>query len=130
MMLMFLRVKGAGWLRHLSLRAACLWLVSISREVAVGVVVIFGGYNRMPSYLNSLRLFPVVLLSFLLLFSACGQSSTTSSSSVPAQPTATPALDAYGTPIIVPTSMPQRIVSLVPNMSEILAALNLQDRVV
>src|ERR1700736_5561508 len=84
----------------------------------------------MPSYLNYLRSLPVVLLSFLLLFSACGSGSTTSSSSVPAQPTVTPALDAYGTPIIVPTSTPQRIVSLVPNMSEILAALNLQDRVV
>jgi len=122
--------KGAGWLRHLSWWAACLWLVSISREVAVGVVAIFGGYNRMPSSLNSLRFSSVVLLSFLLLFTACGQGSTTSSSPVPAQPTATPALDAYGTPIVIPTTAPQRIVSLVPSMSEILASLNLQDRVV
>jgi iron complex transport system substrate-binding protein len=132
-MLTFLRVKGAGWLRHLSWRAACLWLVSIVREVAVGVVAIFGGYNRMSFSLKFLHFLPVVLLSFLLLLTACGQGSsttTTTSGSVPAQATATPALDAYGTPIVAPTTAPQRIVSLVPSMSEILGSLNLQDRVV
>jgi iron complex transport system substrate-binding protein len=36
----------------------------------------------------------------------------------------------YGTPIIFPTTAPQRIVSLVPSTSEILGALQLQNRVV
>src|SRR6266581_4106328 len=48
------------------------------------------------------------------------------------QPGATPtvALDAYGTPIIFPTTPPQRIISLLPNTSEMLGALHLQERVV
>ncbi len=85
----------------------------------------------MRSSLISLRFFPVFFLSFLILFSACGgQGSTTTSSPASPQPTATPALDAYGTPIAIPAAAPQRIISLVPNMSEILGALNLQSRVV
>lgn len=46
--------------------------------------------------------------------------------------TATPtvALDVYGTPITIPKTTPQRIVSLAPNISEMLGALNLQSRVV
>ncbi len=72
------------------------------------------------------------LLSFVLLLAACGQQSTTtgSSTSTQATPTPTPALDVYGTPIVVPKTAPQRIVSLVPSMSEILGALHLESRVV
>ena len=72
------------------------------------------------------------LLSFVLLLAACGQQSTTTGSSTSTQttPTPTPALDVYGTPIVVPKTAPQRIVSLVPSMSEILGALHLESRVV
>jgi len=39
-------------------------------------------------------------------------------------------MDAYGKPITFPTSAPQRIISLVPTMSDILGALHLEGRVV
>ncbi|MDQ2905188.1 MAG: ABC transporter substrate-binding protein [Ktedonobacteraceae bacterium] len=86
----------------------------------------------MRSRVISSHLFPILLLSLLALLTACGQGqSTTGSTSTPA-PTATsvPALDAYGTPIAFPTKAPQRIISMVPSISEILGALNLQQRVV
>jgi iron complex transport system substrate-binding protein len=76
---------------------------------------------------SSHLLWPFVL-SWLLLLTACGQSSPPAT--IP--PTSTPPviLDAYDTPIIFPETPPQRIVSLVPSMSEILGALHLQNRVV
>src|SRR5207302_4706898 len=46
------------------------------------------------------------------------------------KPTPTVAFDYYGTPVAFPTTAPQRIVSLVPSISEILGALHLQERVV
>src|SRR5438105_959461 len=49
---------------------------------------------------------------------------------MPTTPLPAITLDAYGTPIVFPTSAPQRIVSLVPNVSEMLGALNLDSRVV
>ena len=71
----------------------------------------------------------LLLLSCFVLLTACGQN--TSPAAGP-QPVATPtvALDAYGTPIVFPTTPPQRIISLLPNTSEILGALQLQGRVV
>src|SRR5262249_35065315 len=42
----------------------------------------------------------------------------------------TPALDAYGKSITFPQTAPQRIVSLLPSTSDILASLQLQNRVV
>ncbi len=50
----------------------------------------------------------------------------------PPYPAQTPAatLDAYGTPIVFPATAPQRIVSLVPNISEILGFLGLGGQVV
>jgi iron complex transport system substrate-binding protein len=71
----------------------------------------------------------ILLLSFFVLLTACGQISSTTTGSQPT-PTPTAALDAYGTPITLPTIAPQRIVSLVPSSSEILGALHLQNRVV
>ena len=69
-----------------------------------------------------------LLLSLVLLsvLAACGQSATAT------QPAVTPtvARDAYGTPIVFPTTAPQRIISLSPSMSEILGALHLESRVV
>jgi len=61
----------------------------------------------------------------LFLLAACGTTTTSSPSAASAV-----TLDAYGTPIVFPTHPPQRIVSLVASMSEILGALNLQNRVV
>ena len=77
------------------------------------------------------RLSLVLLLALLALLAACGQSSpaATGGGSQPT-PTAPVVHDYYGTPVVFPTSAPQRIVSLVPSSSEILGALNLQDRVV
>jgi len=69
-----------------------------------------------------------LLLFLLVLLTACGGSSQ-NANTTPAQiPTAT--LDAYGTPIVFPATAPQRIVSLVPNMSEILGFLGLGGQVV
>jgi iron complex transport system substrate-binding protein len=84
----------------------------------------------MRSHVISLRFFLLFFLPFLLLFAACGGASSTSSSPTATQATVIPVLDAYGTPISIPGSAPQRIISLVPNMSEILASLKLQDKVV
>ena len=85
----------------------------------------------MRSHVISLRLFPLLFLSCLVLLSACGQGSPSSNSTSPTpQSTTAPALDAYGSPISIPASAPQRIISLVPSMSEILGSLKLQDHVV
>src|SRR5581483_11201298 len=66
-------------------------------------------------------------LFFLLLLAACGQQ-TTATPSASATPTAAP--DFYGTPIAFPSTPPQRIVSLIPSISEELGALGLAKRVV
>lgn len=74
-------------------------------------------------------LFLFVLLTLLVL-SACGQ--TTPPATTSNTPTAEPAsvLDYYGTPVVFPEAAPQRIVSLTPSTSEILAALGLEEHVV
>lgn len=86
------------------------------------------------THVISLRIFALSLLVMLFALSACGQSTTTTgsggSNTQAATPTATPIVDAYGTPVSVPKSAPQRIISLAPNISEILAALKLQSKVV
>src|SRR5690348_9102131 len=80
------------------------------------------------------RLSLVLFLSLFVLLAACGQGSsntTSGSGSATPSPTPPPAVnDYYGTPIVFSTTATQRIVSLVPSASEILGALNLQDRVV
>jgi len=77
----------------------------------------------------SFRLSLVLLLSLFVLLAACGQSSSTTTGSQPS-PTPTVALDDFGTPISLPSTAPQRIISLLPSTSEILGALHLQSRVV
>jgi iron complex transport system substrate-binding protein len=85
----------------------------------------------MRSHVISTRFVPLFLLSLLLLLAACGQSSpSTSGAPSTTTPTPTPALDAYGTPIVFPSTVPHRIVSLVPTISDMLAALHLDNRVV
>lgn len=69
-----------------------------------------------------------LLLFLLVLLTACGGSSQNANTTPAQTPTAT--LDAYGTPIVFPATAPQRIVSLVPNMSEILGFLGLGGQVV
>lgn len=79
----------------------------------------------------SFRLVYLFLLSPLLLLAACGQTATQQpgqSTQVVATPTTS--VDVYGTPITFPKTAPQRIVTLASSMSEILGALNLQDKVV
>jgi iron complex transport system substrate-binding protein len=86
----------------------------------------------MRAYIISSRLISLFLFLSLLSLVACGQNSTPSTSQHSNTPTVAPtsAVDAYGTPITFPPGPPQRIVSLEPNISEILGALNLQSRVV
>jgi len=69
-----------------------------------------------------------LLLFLLVLLTACGGSSQNAIPTPAQTPTAT--LDAYGTPIVFPATAPQRIVSLVPNISEILGFLGLGGQVV
>lgn len=77
----------------------------------------------------SFRLSVMLFLSLLMLLTACGQNTATTTGSQPA-PTPTDVLDNNGTPIVFPTKAPQRIISLLPSTSEILGALDLQGRVV
>jgi iron complex transport system substrate-binding protein len=85
----------------------------------------------MRSHVISLRFPVMLLLSLCVLLAACGQN-TASPASATTRPAPTPAtvLDAYGTPIVFPTTAPQRIISLLPSDSEVLGALHLQNRVV
>src|SRR2546429_1781028 len=83
----------------------------------------------MRSHVISFRLSLVLLLSCFVLLTACGQSSSPATGTK-ATPTPTAALDFYGTPIAFPKAPPQRIVSLLPNTSEMLGALHLQGRVI
>jgi iron complex transport system substrate-binding protein len=74
-----------------------------------------------------------LLAAFTLLLTACGgQASTPGAAATPSvqtslQPVTT---DAGNAPISFPSSSPQRIISLVPSVSEILGALPLQGKVV
>src|SRR5947207_6151663 len=81
----------------------------------------------MRSHVISFRLALVLLLTCFILLTACGQSSSPATGT---KPTPTAALDFYGTPIVFPTTAPRRIISLLPNTSEMLGALHLQGRVV
>src|SRR6266516_6216433 len=83
----------------------------------------------MRSYIILSRLALVLLLTCFVLLTACGQSSSPATGAKPT-PTPTAALDFYGTPIVFPTTAPRRIISLLPNTSEMLGALHLQGRVV
>jgi iron complex transport system substrate-binding protein len=81
------------------------------------------------SWLRGQSLF--LCLALLSLLAACGQAgATTSTSSASPTATSTPARDVYGTPIVFPTTAPQRIISLSPSISEILGALHLENRVI
>jgi iron complex transport system substrate-binding protein len=86
----------------------------------------------MRAYIISSRLISLFLFLSLLFLVACGQNPTPSTGQRSNTPMVAPtsAVDAYGMPITFPPGPPQRIVSLEPNISEILGALNLQRRVV
>lgn len=84
----------------------------------------------MRSHVISSRLCVVLLLSLVVLLAACGQSGSSTGSTPTQTPTPTVTLDAYGKPITFPSSAPQHIVSLTPNISEMLGALHLEGRVV
>lgn len=98
--------------------------------------------RSMCSHVISIRISPRLLLPLLalvLLLVGCGSGTTSGTTATPGVSTATtattatlPALtqDAYGAPIVYPGSAPQRIVSLTPNISEMLGALHLEGRVV
>jgi len=94
------------------------------------MVIHCGGRKySMRIHVISSRLTLFSLLGLLLLLAACGQSTTQGTTST-LTPTPTTAVDAYGTPIVMPKTAPQRIISLAPSISETLAALNLQNKVV
>lgn len=87
----------------------------------------------MRTHVISSRLLYMLMLGLIMTLAACGQGNNSQSAgSTPntSAATPTPALDNYGTPITIPKTAPQRIVSLAPSISEILAALNLQSHVV
>lgn len=76
----------------------------------------------------------VLLVLLALLLAACGGQTSNRgnvSTPTPAQASLQPVTtDANGAPVTFPASAPQRIVSLVPSVSEILGALPLQGKVV
>ncbi len=92
----------------------------------------------MHSHVIPLRSYPYFLLSVfvaMLFLTACGTSTSsgggTGSTATPTQSALQPVTtDANSTPIVFPTSAPQRIISMVPNISEMLGALPLQGKVV
>jgi iron complex transport system substrate-binding protein len=81
--------------------------------------------------LSSLRRiwFVMLCLALLPLLVACGQGGSPTTSATPTSATSV-VRDVYGTPVVFPTTAPQRIISLSPSMSEILGALHLDSRVV
>src|SRR5438552_18108708 len=132
-MLIILRVRGASrrdidYLSIVYRIGYVFWLTSIPREVTAGV---FSSrrFNSMRSRVISSRFFLLLMFFFLVMLPACGQGGNSQSTTSTPSQTPTPAvtLDAYGTPIAFPASAPKRIVSLVPNISEILGALGLQE---
>jgi iron complex transport system substrate-binding protein len=84
--------------------------------------------------ISSHRILPALFVLLVLLLAACGgQASTTGSSGTPTSTLSVlqaVTTDANGAPIVFPASAPQKIVSLVPSVSEILGALPLQGKVV
>jgi iron complex transport system substrate-binding protein len=78
------------------------------------------------------RRLPALLVLLALLLVACGgQTSSGANAPAPARASLQPVTtDANGAPLVFPGSAPQRIISLVPSVSEILGALPLQGRVV
>ncbi len=89
----------------------------------------------MRSNVISSRLLLSLVSLLVLLLVGCGQASTGTASTPTSGVTATATLsgltqDAYDKPIVFPSSAPQRIVSLVPNISEMLGSLHLEKRVV
>jgi iron complex transport system substrate-binding protein len=104
-------------------------LISIPREVTAGVHTVSEVY-LMRCHVISSRPWFLVFLLLLLLLAACGQSSTGTTAPVPTSTPTPVVVDAYGTPIVYPSTTPQRIISLVPTTSDMLAALNLDSRVV
>jgi iron complex transport system substrate-binding protein len=82
----------------------------------------------MYSFPNHPRILAPLLLALVVLLAAC--EAGTASPPPAATPTPTVALDNNGVPITFPSTPPQRIISLVPNASEMLGALHLEGRVV
>lgn len=87
----------------------------------------------MRSQVISRRLPALLVLLALLLVACSGQAPTGGGplTATPARASLQPVMtDANSAPIVFPTSAPQRIVSMVPSVSEILGALPLQGKVV
>ncbi|HEX9133563.1 MAG TPA: ABC transporter substrate-binding protein, partial [Ktedonobacteraceae bacterium] len=131
-MLTILRVRGASrrdidGLSEANRFAYVFWLTSIPREVTAGVNL-SRRYSTMRSRVISSHFCLPLLLFLFVLLTACGGSNQSSTPTPSQTPTVT--LDAYGTPIVFPATAPQRIVSLVPNISEILGFLGLGGQVV
>lgn len=71
-----------------------------------------------------------VVLVALLALAACGSTGTSVSATATIPTAPLIATDALGQPIVIPASAPQRIISLAPSNSEILAALKVDAHVI
>src|SRR5260221_3164564 len=136
-MLTILRVKGASSqdiddLGEGTLHSLCLdWLLvdlHFPRGDS-GRCHELGGYDHTRFDGILLRVVLGLRLPCFVLLTACGQSLLPTTGEKPTS-TPTAALDVYGTPIVLPTTAPRRIISLLPSTSEMLGALQLQGRVV
>ena len=137
-LLTILRVRGAscrdidkrseGTLHRLCLY---LFLVLVDLHFPRGQRALIMSWRLQP-YALPCHLFSSFSCSPCVLLRTARRMRAKPSPTTGAKPTPTPtvALDVYGTPIVFPTTAPQRIVSLVPSTSEILGALHLQSRVV
>jgi iron complex transport system substrate-binding protein len=86
--------------------------------------------NTLPPLRQLLTLVVVVFVVCLSLAAAGCASSASGSSNTPPAPKPLITTDAHGTPIMIPAKTPQRIVSLTPGDSEMLAAVGVSARVV
>lgn len=105
----------------------------ILREVTASVQSVSEVFEMRSLVISSRPLLLTLLAAFLLFLTACGSQSpaanvaTATPTVASLQPVTT---DAHNAQIVFPNNAPQRIVSLVPNVSEMLGALPLEGKIV
>jgi len=85
---------------------------------------------KLPPMRHALALVLLVLVACLSLVVAGCATTTSATNSTPTSQKPLISTDAHGTPITIPATAPQRIVSLTPGDSEMLAAVGVSARVV